>query len=124
MPSIDHEQLSLERRMRRSFLGFVSAGTVNSRDGWVEGWKPGALAIDHLSGRAEMADSPMDSLRLLRDLVRKGLIEERETKEKHRVPRDGAKPTPRHYDYRLTEKGSRLLNEDEPIDPDIFDLRD
>lgn len=117
---ITHEE---DRRLRWALLNGLRIGADRSPDGWVSGHTAKAAAIDFESGRPELLHDDPRALRLLRDLVRKGLTEERRSEEKARALLRGETPRPRHYDYRPTEKGARLLNADEPPDPDIWDMR-
>lgn len=112
-----------DRRMRRAFLDMVCTYCSTSISGWAPGEFVQASSVDHLSGLPEFESRPDDALRIIRDLVRKGLIVERPAEDPRRQCQSGESFAPKHIDLQNTDKGRRLLEQLEPIDPEIFDLR-
>lgn len=115
----EHQQ---DRRLRRALLTAAKIWGENGlTGGWAKGYSLRDTAIDPDSGTPALVGENDRALRLLRDLVRKGLIEERAAPDK--PLRKGEKFTLGHCEFRLLEKGSRLLSEQEPVDPEIDDDR-
>ncbi len=105
-----------DRRLRRAILGVLHAARV-----WPSGSLGGQTILDLVNGgRAtgqQIEDEP-HCLGLCRDLVGKGLAVEHKT-ERRRTESFGL----RHVSYAITAKGSSLVNETIPADPDIDDDR-
>lgn len=110
------------KRLRRALIEAARVWSMSAvTGGWAKGYCLRDTAIDSDSGTAPLIGDNTRALVLLRDLTRKGLIEERAAPDRplHR----GERWTLAHCEFRLTEKGARLLDEREPIDPDVQDLR-
>jgi hypothetical protein len=67
---------------------------------------------------AQRAEDDAHALSLLHDLINKGLAEVKYAKRKN-----GERQAPKHFLLKITAKGSSLLNETVPVDPDIEDDR-
>lgn len=118
----DPATIEQDKRLRRALLLAARIGAENGlTGGWSKGYSLRDRAIDPDSLRPALKGDNDRAFRLLRDLVRKGLLQERLAPD---CPlHESERFTLGHCDFTLTDKGARLLNEHEPIDPDIDDLR-
>lgn len=113
-----------DKRLRRAILEAARIWSENALSGgWTKGYVLRDNAIDPDSGSYVLTGDNPRAFRLLRDLVRKGLLEERHDPSPDKALHHGEKLTLGHLDFKFLEKASRLLNELEPIDPDIDDMR-
>lgn len=111
-----------DKRVRRALLEAARIWGENSvTGGWSKGWILRDNAIDSDTGESPIRTDNDRAFRLLRDLTRKALLEERPNPD--RPLRQGEKFTLDHCEFRISEKGARLLDEREPIDGDIQDMR-
>jgi len=106
-----------DRHLRRRLLQSLHAVRADAEGGWANGrWITNIVAAS-LSPAYEF-EGANHRLKLLHDLVNKGLVE----------PRDDRKYDDEPYaidylSFRITDHGSRLVNETAPPDPDIEDPR-
>jgi hypothetical protein len=121
IPARDPARIARCRRLRRELLqmAVISAQTA-ATGGWTRGYVIRDLTIDPDSGVGLSGENEL-AIELLRDLVRKGLIEERPAADK--PLHAGERFTLAHCEFRPLERGARLLAELEPIDPEIADMR-
>jgi hypothetical protein len=106
-----------DRRLRRYLLNVLHAG----RNGLNGGELGGEFLRDCVNGTLAPGQTFEDDnhvISLLRDLVNKGLAEERTLQR-----RRGEGFYLRHVVAKVTAKGSSLINETIPPDPDIDDER-
>ena len=113
---MDFEQAKRERdrRLRRALLSALHfAQKMNP-----SGFSGGMFLMDAAGPGSDGFEGPTHALELLRQLVSKGLAEER-----LKVRRRGELFGLQHCEYRITAKGDSLWLETIPPDPDIDDDR-
>lgn len=111
----DAANKSRDRRLRRGIL--VS---LHHARGFVRGGLSGQTLMDLVTpaGDGQGFEDAEHCIRLIRDLELKGMID-----RKIEGLRRNQRLQPSHLFVSITDKGSRLINETEPIDPDIDDER-
>lgn len=107
---------SRDKRLRRQLL-YVLYLCRESPQGGANGRTVTGTVAEDLD--EEMGfESDEHAVQLIRDLALKGLLTE-EKLARRRTERFG----PQHLFLRITDKGSMLLREEIPIDPDVYDER-
>jgi hypothetical protein len=123
MPIPLHDPAHVERckRLRWAYLtAALTYAQTAPTGGWAKGYYLRDGGIDFETGTPATGDNDL-VMGLLRDLVRKGLLDERMAPD--RPLRSGERLSLGHLEFRATDKGARLLGEQEPVDPDVYDTR-
>ena len=103
-----------DQRLRKRLLQVMDAAKVHPTSGWVSG----RFVYDVIDASMPHFESDDHYAALVRDLIGRGYVEERDDRRWRRQP-----PGIDLMSYRITAKGTLLLSEDLPVDPLVEDDR-